>query len=257
MRMNHRTLLLPVTAVIALAVQAQSQGFVAIRTTDGETVNGSVVHVPTDITAPLSDIPLRCELLEGTDPQQVNVRRYELVPVAGSGNYFCWGVCYLSVPSGTNSTWISQHYVNMTPGTPVNNFHAYYEPNNNAGASRFRFVWFRTADPDATDSSWVDIEFGPSVGMDERSSPLNSLSVMPNPALDSDMRISVDLGPTAPGASLIIYNALGSKVQQHKLVTGVSAIILRREELMPGIYFANVEVNGRVLESRRLIIGSR
>lgn len=257
MNMMRRLLLLTMTGTLVLSSFGQSEGIVAIRNTDGETVNGTVVYVPTVISEPLSDIPMRCELLDGTEPQQINVRRYELVPVAGSGNYFCWGVCYNSVPSGTNATWVSQHYVNMTPGVPVNNFHAYYEPNNNPGATRFRFVWFRTSDPDAADSSWVDIEFGPSVGIDEQASLLNGLDIMPNPALESDMKISVDLGPTGSGASLIIYNALGSKVQQHKLVTGVSVVTLRREELMPGIYFANVEVNGRVLESRRLIIGSR
>jgi len=236
---------------------ANAQGLIGIRNGDGDLVNGTVVFVQTDITASVSDVGLYCELLEGTEPEQINVRRYELWPVEGSGNYFCWGVCYLSVPSGTNSTWVSQHYLQLTPGSPVNNFHAYYEPNNTPGTSRFRFVWFRTSDPYASDSSWVDIDFGASVGVEERARALNSMKVMPNPALASDMKISLDLDAGVRGASLVIYNTLGSRVQEHNLAAGVSTVTLRREDLMPGIYFGNVEVDGRVLESRRLVIGSR
>lgn len=245
------------TFISLFAVNAGAQGLVGIRNGEGELVNGTVVFVQTDISQALSDIGLSCELLDGTDPQQINVRRYEMWPVAGSSNYFCWGVCYNPVPSGENLTWLSQHYVNMTPGVPVNNFHAYYEPNNTPGASRFRFVWFRTSDPGAADSSWVDIDFGAAVGISEGTSPLLGMQLMPNPALDSDMRISVELAQTGRSAGLVIYNALGSKVQQHRLAPGVSVVTLRREDLVSGIYFASVEVNGRVLESKRIIIGSR
>ncbi len=239
------------------AAAANAQGLIGIRNGDGELVNGTVVFVQTDITASLSDVGLYCELLEGTEPEQINVRRYEMWPVTGSSNYFCWGVCYNAVPSGTNSTWLSQHYVDLTPGVPVNNFHAYYEPNNTPGTSRFRFVWFRTSDPNAADSSWVDIDFGASVGVEERTSALNSMKVMPNPALASDMKISLDLDAAVRGARLVIYNTLGSKVQEHSLPAGSTVVTLRREDLTPGIYFGSVEVNGRVLESRRLVIGSR
>jgi len=252
--MNRTLLTLTFFSLLASAVK--SQGIVGIRNGEGELVNGSVVFVQTDISAPLSDIGLSCELLQGTDPAQINVRRYEMWPVAGSSNYFCWGVCYNSVASGVNPTWLSQHYVNMTPGVPVNNFHSYYEPNNTPGTSRFRFVWFRTSDPDASDSSWVDIDFGAAVGINERVSPLVGMQLSPNPALDSDMRISVELSQAGQDAGLVIYNALGSKVQQHKLAPGTSVVTLRREDMVSGIYFASVEVNGRVLDSERIVIGS-
>ncbi|MGV3637477.1 MAG: T9SS type A sorting domain-containing protein [Flavobacteriales bacterium] len=253
--MNRKLLALTIFTLIASA--ARTQGIVGIRNADGDLVNGSVVFVQTDISEPLSDMGLRCELLEGTDPQQINVRRYEMWPVAGSSNYFCWGVCYNPVASGVNPTWLSQHYVNMTPGVPVNNFHAYYEPNNTPGTSRFRFVWFRTADPDAADSSWVDIDFGAAVGIQERRDQLIGMQLMPNPALDGDMRISVELAQAGQNAGLVIYNALGSKVQQHKLTPGVTVVTLRREDMVSGIYFASVEVDGRILDNKRIIIGSR
>lgn len=237
---------------VTLYFSAMAQGIVTLRNGQGEVVNGSLVsHSAMQST----DTVKLISRLTGTGSKEVNVRRYELWTVPNTENFFCWGVCYLPVGEGVNPLWISQHFVDMNPGANYNNFSAYYSANGQASStSRYRFVWYDTADPFGADSSWVDIEFGGSVGVEERYANGSGLSLWPNPSNGEDVQVDHTLPGSAIGARLVLYTVLGERLSSQALPSMVGRSLLQTSALGAGVYFVNLERNGRVLGTRRLVV---
>lgn len=248
MTTRYATLLL----TIFLAFGAQAQGVVTVRNSQGQVVNGTLV---TTSAAQSTDTVKLLSRLTGDVARQINVRRYELWTVPNTQNFYCWGVCYLPVASGVNPTWISQHYVDMNPNATYNNFAAYHEANGQAtSTARFRYVWFDTADPYGADSSWVDIEFGGTVGLAERSTKAAQLSAWPNPSNGEDVSLDYALDSFVPGSAVVLYTVLGERIRAIELPGAQGRVVLGTSDLGSGVYFANVERNGRVLATRRVVI---
>jgi hypothetical protein len=235
---------------------ATAQGVVTLTNEDGQVVNGTVVFHPSAPTNVRDTVSLFAELT-GANAAEVNVRRYEIWTVGGTRNYFCWGVCYTAVNAGQQPSWISQHPLLMSPSVEYNNFHAYYEPNQNAGTARFRYVWYRMSTPNAADSSWVDIDFGGAVGLPEGGSPAAvNLASWPNPSMGSDITITHSIGQFSAGAELVIYNVLGDRVMALPIREKHGSQLIRTGELGAGVYFANIEQQGRILATRRLVVSN-
>lgn len=248
--MHTRYILL--VLAITLAFGVRSQGVVTVRNSQGQVVNGTLVSASANQS---TDTVKLLSRLTGDVPRQINVRRYEVWPVANTQNFFCWGVCYLPVASGVNSTWVSQHFVDMNPNATYNNFAAYHEANGQASSTaRFRFVWFDTADPFGPDSSWVDIEFGGAVGVNEHPAKVVQLSAWPNPSNGDDVSLDYALDAFVPGSAVVLYNVLGERVRTMDMTGAQGRLVLRTGDLGAGVYFANVEHNGRVLATRRVVI---
>ncbi|MBK7620550.1 MAG: T9SS type A sorting domain-containing protein [Flavobacteriales bacterium] len=247
--------LLHFALIALLPVQLLAQEPVVILTNEeGEEVNETLITVYSAPWEAVDTVSLFATLTGGVD-RTVNLRRYEVDVVTGTRNFFCWGVCYTSRAAGVSPVWESAHPVYMTPGVPVNNFHAYYRPEGIAGGSLFRFVWFDM--DNMNDSTWVDILFDSQVGIDENAAGVIGFETFPNPALDAPMNIRVTLDPSVRGAELVVYNALGSKVHREPVRGTSNTVVLQRDQFQPGVYFANLEVAGRALITRRLVIGSR
>ena len=226
---------------------------VLLHDEDGALVNGTVIcHAAyggaTDTISLLAT-------LTGNVDRTVNLRRYELQVVPNTKNFYCWGVCYTPQDAGAIPVWTSVHTVNMSPGVEINNFHAYYQPYGQAGPSSFRFVWFDVNAP--LDTTWVDLVFGCSVGMGESSVAVPSFEAFPNPALDEAMTLHYSLVGALGTSELVVYNTLGEGIRREPIRAASGVLVLRREELQPGIYFATIEVDGRSVLTRRIVIGSR
>jgi hypothetical protein len=243
-------------AVIALlpSTLLAQEPVVILTDEDGNVVNETLVVKASAVTNSTDTVSLFATLT-GDAERTVNLRRYEVDVVETTRNFFCWGVCYTSQSAGSLPVWESAHPVFMSPGVEVDNFHSYYKPMGQAGVSLFRFVWFDVDDPD--DSTWVDIQYNAEVGIGENSGGVIGFEAYPNPALDAPMTVRFTLDPTVVGAELVVYNTLGSKVRRQPVRGGNATVVLQRDELQPGVYFANIEVGGRALLTRRLVIGSR
>lgn len=246
-----RYALLPLAALSLLQVAAQ--GIVTLTDGGGNTVNGSLIHKPLTPGYHTDTVKVYAELT-GSTPKQVNVRRYEIWPVAGSQNFFCWGVCYLPVASGVNLSWDSQHPLNLNPAWTYSDFGAYYMPEGQTAVTRFRFVWYDMANPNGADSSWVDIDFGGTVGILE--SPLASLdmTLWPNPTAGQPVQLDYRLPGDTRNASLVVYNALGERVKTIAPLRAEGRLVLPTADLVSGIYFVNLEQGGRMLGTRRLVV---
>jgi hypothetical protein len=86
----------------------------------------------------------------------VNVRRYELAYEVGMDNYFCWAVCYPSVPNGDSLFWDSPTSLQLDQGIVAKDFHAYLKPNGLTGTNLYLYSFYNTANGD---SSSVYIQF--------------------------------------------------------------------------------------------------
>ncbi len=242
--------LLPI-ALFPVVVSAQIQQVVVLHNEAGNVVNGTTIAADCQWT---TDTVSLLTSLTGSVAQTINVRRHELWPVSGSKNFYCWGVCYLPANSGSFPTWVSQDPVDMAPGVEYNNFHAYYQPFGQTGATLFRYVWYDLDTPLAADSAWVDIQYCGQVGIEEPHSTATSLSVWPVPANDRDVQIDFTLGAPASKARLVLYTMLGEQVRVLRIGGNDGRVILPTSELGAGVYFINLEGEGGTLATQRLVV---
>jgi hypothetical protein len=228
--------------------------WLSLQDSQGQPVtNGGTVSVSGMASESLLTLPLTATLNTST-AINVNMRRYEVDVVSGSENYFCWGVCYDAMPSGTLPVWFAgqEAMITMEPGTPVNEFKAYLVPNNTSGISTFRYVWFNTANASDTVSVTVVFQVAP-VGIAEVAAPKARIEVFPNPVVD-DARLRYAVSHASGTARLVVHNALGSVVHERVLNAHEGEVVLETRAMEPGFYFASVQVNGRALATRRIAV---
>ncbi|MBK7946727.1 MAG: T9SS type A sorting domain-containing protein [Flavobacteriales bacterium] len=241
---------LPALLFVSLTGSAFSQGLVNIIDEDGHTVNGTVIHHPCNFST--DTVSLLARLNVG-DSRTVNVRRYEMWPVPGTNNFFCWGVCYLPVSVGTFSSWVSDHYVDMNPGATYNNFHAYHQAQGNLSTMRYKFVWYDIANPTGPDSSWVDIDFCGLVGVGERGSQQASLNVWPSPTDGRELQFDFAVEGSAP-ARVVLYDMLGAAIRRSGAIVAQGRFSWTTSGLEPGVYFATLERDGKAIRTRRVVV---
>lgn len=232
------------------SLSLSAQGVVTLTNEDGEVVNGTVIVAPCDWAT--DTVSLFSELT-GSSAMTVNVRRYEMWPVAGTNNFFCWGVCYLPVSVGTHPTWVSTDHVNMNPGAQYNNFHAYHQPQGNTGTMRYKFVWYDVANPNGPDSSWVDIDFCGLVGVPENVAVTPELNVWPSPTSGQDVQLDYVLD-RAGNTRVVLYNMLGEAMKRSTVGGAQGRLQWSTADLAPGVYFATLERSGQPLATRRFVV---
>lgn len=250
--MRNRTstllaLLLPFTA---------SAQWLSVQDYQGQSVeNGGTVTLNGMANEDLLTLALVATLNGGSNVN-VNMRRYEVSVVSGTENYFCWGVCYDAMPSGTLPAWFAgqEAVIDMQPGVPVNEFKAYLVPNNTSGTSTFRYVWFNTTNATDTLSVTVVFQVAP-VGIAEVTGPRATLEVFPNPVLGEETRLRYALSGTRTTARLVVHNALGGVVQERVLNNPEGEVLIDTRMLEAGLYFASIQANGRPLVTRRIAVG--
>jgi hypothetical protein len=243
--------LLFVTA-LGLEASAQLQPIVWLRDTNDVVVNGSTVIVYGD-----GNTELEADLVaELTAPmsKNINVRRHELNVVANTKNYFCWGVCYLPRNSGQTPTWVSVDPIVMVPAQEYTNFHAYYRPLGEQAYCCFQYVWYDMANPN--DSTWVNICFDTQTftGVDEVAAA-PSLTAYPNPVSGEEVTFTYDAAGGVGGLQLVLYNALGARTVVRSVSTNNGRATLPTAGLAPGVWFAALEQNGRMVATRRVVVG--
>ena len=239
---------------LAICSAVSAQDFVDLKF-DGNLVNGQTVTV----YAPASTVTMEKDIvthLNGTVARWTNVKRYELSVVSGTQDYFCWGLCYLPQNAGALPLWISQDSVNLAPGADDPHHHAYYSPVGHVGVSSYRYVWYASANHN--DSAFVDIVFDTQhVGVEENTAIDHRFDVFPNPSNSGAMSFSFDQLRGSGSEALIIYNALGERVVSRSILSAQRSVMLADGELSSGVWFAVLEVNGRPVATRRLVVTGR
>lgn len=216
-------------------------------------VNGQTLAIVGASTTYELDAALTVTLNGSTD-RTLKVKRYELLPVVGTSNTFCWGVCYLPNDGGARPIWVSDLSENLQAGVAFNGFHAYYYPTATEDITKFRFVWYDETLP--TDSAYVDIVFdtrSSAVGVNEVVADAGSVEVFPNPVVGDGMSIRFG-GAAASNGRWMLHNALGTLVREGTLRATQGDVFVSTAGLGGGLYFASLYSNGRVVATKRVVI---
>ena len=248
-----KTRILLMVAAMAVGLQSQAQGLLQIKDEEGNVVNGTVVSHPLTYLSETDTVSLITEIL-GDQALDIKVRRHELEPVSGTNNFYCWGICFLPVATGTYPTWVTPFHENLEPGERFNGFHAYHEAEGINTTTRYRFVWFDQNDPQGADTSWVDIEFAAAVGLAERAGLAATLEVWPNPSTGNDIQVNFGLNKQVQGTEIVLYNVLGDRVRRQSVSAAQGRAVVSVAGLGAGVYFANLEGNGKMLATRRIVV---
>lgn len=241
------------TAVLFFAASASAQ-IVEVRSSNGDVLNGTLVQVsePVGDSGQTLGIGGAVENTSGS-VRTINLKRYEMDVPHGTGNYFCWDLCYAERAAGASPLWVGADPIPMNFGQIANGFHAYYKPYTNVGTATFRYVWYDVNTPN--DSAWVDIQFNAMfVGISENVSPVRSFSAYPNPAISSDITINFDLNTPLAGTQLAVYNMLGERKLVRSLNVAQGKVVIGKDELPAGVWFASLEQNGRALATKRVVV---
>ncbi|HRH37839.1 MAG TPA: T9SS type A sorting domain-containing protein [Flavobacteriales bacterium] len=237
----------------ALATMAQAQ-LVNLTDEGGNTVNNTTMV----LFGSVDDVELSANITatkNGNTSANVNVRRYEITVVPSTQNFFCWGVCYDYFNAGDYPLFpgTSDAILHMEPGQSLSNFHGYHRSAGHTGVSTYRYVWFNIANP--TDTAWVDLQFVITpVGVEEITAVQPKLDVFPTPAIAQDVQVDYVLDRSTAGAKLVVYTMLGETMGKPMNIGSQGRVILRTAEWTSGIYFANIERDGRIIASRRIVI---
>lgn len=227
---------------------------VDVRDASGTSLNGTLVQVTEPVTdnGQIMGLSAFVENVSGTS-RTVNVKRYELDVPHGTGNYFCWDLCYGERNAGETPLWVSTDAIPMNAGFIANGFHAYYKPYMTVGAATFRYVWFDVNSPN--DSVYVDIQFNAmAVGITENPSPVRTFTAFPNPAVGNDVTLTYDLANGTDGMQLAVYNMLGERKFVRALNATQGKVVLSANELPAGVWFASLERNGKALMTKRVVV---
>jgi hypothetical protein len=160
----------------------------------------------------------------------VKCNRNVISEIAGTSNYFCWGVCYGET---TNVSLLAQ---TILASDTNHTFYAHYKPLGNPGETLITYCFFNTANPfdQACQTVSFCYEANCPTGVEEtQNSKLELVGSNPLKGL-SFMNYTLPMGETE--GQLIITNLQGKLVKK-SLVKGKSgSILMNAEDFASGVY---------------------
>jgi hypothetical protein len=180
----------------------------------------------------------------------INCKRWVIQEVAGSLNKFCWGdYCF------TWGTDVANEAILMAPGTSNSTFHGYYRHQGNPGQTIVAYCFYDYDNP--SNEFCYDVNYCVDgncvVGVEENIIQAESFEIAPNPISGSGA-LTYAFTARPENAKISIYNSLGSIVKIIDLTTQKGSVLIDARDFETGIYFCNLEANGQVYKTSRLMI---
>lgn len=232
--MKKYTLLFVLLIAAVFAANAQSLQIQNAPTTVTEYCNVAFPSVMFDVAnITNSDVDVHC-------------LRHQISVVPGSDNSFCWGVlCY---PPTTDTSVITQL---ISAGTVDNTFRGDYFPNGYPGVTTVEYCFFNASNPN--DQACVTINYdGLTVGTFNPEAPFNFTITGKNPA--NTITSFTYSYKEAGKATVKIIDMLGNTLRNIPLSSTKGNMIITTSELPSGVYFLNLELNGRTVAGKKLIV---
>jgi len=179
------------------------------------------------------------------NPIDVVVKKVEINVVPGTMNTFCWGLCY------PPNVFVSPPFTLNGNTTDSVDFSGHFNPLTLTGTSVIRYVFYNSANP--SDSVCVNVSYDALYVGINNPAPRNMLSgAYPNPA-NNAVNFDYSLNSDNSG-SVIIRNLVGSIVKQSMLTGTTGKLSVLTGDLPEGIYFYSLDVDGKSMLTRKLII---
>lgn len=182
-----------------------------------------------------------------TEMPNVYVRRLINQEVGNTQNAFCFGVnCY---PPSVN---VSAIPTVLEAGVMNKSFYADYYPNGNGGLTSITYEFFDNITFGRKVTAKATIEFAISAtGINE--DKLVFKGPYPNPS-SQYANFEYNLPATCDNARLIIRNMLGVEVESLLLENNTGKKAIDVSSYASGIYFYTFIVDGKIIQSKKLIV---
>jgi hypothetical protein len=178
------------------------------------------------------------------ESKSINAKRRVVSEVTGSENLLCWAICHppsvdisnpLSIPAQTTNQSFSGHYkARQNPGTTLIEYVFFDENNTNDS------VYLRVTYTSGTSS------------ISKNNAKPTGLSFYPNPTNNS---LNISLNSTSNTIKEIkITNILGTVVKSQSLGKLENSVVIKTEDLEDGVYFVSVVSNGKIENTKRLVV---
>ena len=184
-----------------------------------------------------------------SDSLYITVSKEVLSELPDSYNTFCLGNCY------DPSVMVSPSTLNLAAGESSTNdqFHFVYYPANQYGTTSVKYSFYDERINEIPRQIVVNYITG-EVGIDE---PVTAklFNAYPNPAT-SNVTIQYDLSARSSGdnAQIVLTSLVGNRVIVQPLNNASGKSTIDLSNLVAGIYFYSLEVNGQAISTKKLIV---
>lgn len=194
---------------------------------------------------------------EYSTSKTIKIKRYLLQYTSGQDVYYCFGTnCY---NANTNPVFIPTQNVTLSSGGMLPNGAGTYglktdfDDNNVVGTSLVRYTLYDINNTPDSVSFTINYEVN-AVGLKQYETLKYSMNpCMPNPAKQYT-NVAYEIKNNESNAKIILFDILGNNVRETRLndLIGIQKIDLIG--LNEGIYFYTLQINGKNMVSRKLII---
>lgn len=167
--------------------------------------------------------------------------------LAGTTNYFCWGMCFLP------TTYVSPNIITIAPDQVISDFYGDYNPNMVIGVSRVTYVFFDQNNVNDSVAVTVEYNASPASVGDLISSGVRMSEAYPNPAVNL-VNIDYELPQSARKASVVVTNMVGCRVKEVALTNLSGKASVTISDLRNGIYFYSLVVDDQFLMTRKFVV---
>ena len=236
----HNLTLLVIFLIICSKIQIQASSFEFVS--KDEIVSGGLndeIRAKAEIknvTANVINVKAKLEILSLTNGHTV---------------VFCWDICYPPVDHDITS----EGYLMLMPlGTSGENFHADIFADGIPGESKARFTFFNVDNPNDSISFTVTFIVGPTGVEKTVSDSYYSLSdPNPNPVSQSSF-INYKINNNFSKARIRFFDAKGIEIYNQTLNENQGSLNIELLNLSQGVYFYQLEVDGLISNTKKLII---
>lgn len=177
----------------------------------------------------------------------VKCNRSVISEIAGTSNYFCWGVCYGET---TNVSLLSQ---TILASDTNHTFYAHYKPLGNPGETLIKYCFFNTANPTDQACQTVSFCYESSCPVEVEDVISAKLELVGSNPLKGLNLLNYNLGSGITEGQLVITNMHGELVKSVNLKASAGSILLNAEDYAAGIYLFTLNTS-KSRETIRLIV---
>lgn len=186
------------------------------------------------------------------DSLYITVHKEVISEVDGSFNTFCLGVCY--DPSVTTSTRTLDLAAGET--STGDQFHCvYFVPSESYGITTVKYSFYDERINEPAKVLVVNYISEDPDGIEDAPVVMRSFNAYPNPAT-SNVTVQYEVANRSAGDNvrINITSLVGNKVCSVPVSNASGKANLDLSNLVAGIYFYSLEVNGKILSTKKLIV---
>ena len=176
-----------------------------------------------------------------------------LITLASGHKYqYCWG--QTCSPFTTNSFALND-VVTLGAGESTSTFYFKLRHYGNAGQSKVCFNWFDNSNPDVVVTTCVNfcVDAECNLSANEIKATANIGAISPNPVTKTAV-VSYDFATKPNQGKIKIHNLVGALMKEVVINETSGGLMIEAADFENGIYFISIENEGRVFETKRLVI---